>query len=403
MKKLDYYKKFPDIHGKFGEFGGLFVPETLIPAVEELIEAYNTIAQSKEFKESFQEIQTNYMGRPTPLTFARRLSEKYGCKIYLKREDLLHGGAHKLNNVMGQALLAKMMGKTKIIAETGAGQHGFATAVAGAYFGMEVKIFMGAVDIERQLYNVHRMKMLGATVVPVITGSQTLKAAINAGLQYWISHLEDSHYLMGTVAGPHPYPQMVRDFQSIISEEIKSQILEKENRLPNSIIACVGGGSNAMGAFYNFIEDTDVELWAIEAAGKGKDTNEHALALGKGIEGILHGAQQFLIQDSERNIEDSYSISAGLDYPGVGPELCYLKTINRLKIDGISDQEALEACIELCRTEGIIPALESSHAVAYAFKLAKEKTKDDIIIINLSGHGGKDVQTIIKQMNEGRI
>lgn len=393
--RLEYYGHFPDERGYFGKYGGRFVPETLMPALEELEREYNRIKESQEFKEQLHEIHTHYMGRPTPLYFARNLSKKYGTKIYLKREDLVHGGAHKLNNTMAQALLAKMMGKKKLVAETGAGQHGFATAIAGAYFGMPTTIFMGKIDTIRQKYNVNRMKMLGAEVIPVETGSQTLKEAVSEGLRYWISHIDDTHYLMGSVVGPHPYPMMVRDFQSVIGKEIRSQIMVLEDRLPNAIVACVGGGSNAMGAFYNFIEDTEVELWGVEGAGLGIESGKHCVALGTGTEGIFQGARQLLLQDENRNIHPTHSISAGLDYPGVGPELCYLKEIHRVKSGYITDDEAIAACYELARNEGIIPALESSHAVAYALQLAKTMDSDDIIVINLSGHGGKDIEQIV--------
>ncbi len=394
----EYYTTFPDEHGKFGRFGGKFMPETLIPAINELERAYFKYKNDPSFLSELNQIRSNYMGRPTPLSLAHNLSKQYECKIYLKREDLLHGGAHKLNNVMGQALLAKKMGKTKLVAETGAGQHGFATAIAGAYFGMTTTIFMGVVDMQRQKYNVSRMKMLGATVIPVTSGTKTLKDAVNAGLQYWISNLEDSHYLMGSVVGSHPYPMMVRDFQSIIGEEISCQIDYFEGRLPDKIVACIGGGSNAMGAFYKFIDKEQVELWGVEAAGKGAETAHHALALQKGTDGILHGSRQLLIQDENRNIQESYSISAGLDYPGTGPELCYLKSIGRLKLGSITDKEALDACLTLSRMEGIIPALESSHAIAFGLQLAKKMSANEILVINLSGHGGKDIETLMQNL-----
>ncbi|UYP47038.1 Tryptophan synthase beta chain [Candidatus Lokiarchaeum ossiferum] len=395
-----YKTQFPDRHGKFGRFGGKFVPETLIPAINELEREYCRYKEDPAFIKELNQIRSNYMGRPTPLSFSKNLSKKFGCKIYLKREDLLHGGAHKLNNVMGQALLAKKMGKTKLVAETGAGQHGFATSIAGAYFGMKTTIFMGAIDMQRQKYNVSRMKMLGATVIPVTSGTQTLKDAVNAGLQYWIANLGDTHYLMGSVVGPHPYPMMVRDFQKVIGEEIHSQIKFFEGRLPDKIVACVGGGSNAMGAFYEFIDKEEVELWGVEAAGKGSQTDHHALALQKGTDGILHGARQLLIQDENRNIQESYSISAGLDYPGVGPELCYLKAINRLKLSYITDTEAIDACLTLTHTEGIIPALESSHAIAFGLQIAEKMTPNEILVINLSGHGGKDIETLMQNMEK---
>ncbi len=335
------------------------------------------------------------MGRATPLYYASHLSEKYGCKIYLKREDLVHGGAHKLNNTMGQGLLAKKMGKKKLIAETGAGQHGFATAIAGAYYKMPTKIFMGSIDMKRQAYNVHRMRMLGAEVVPVETGSQTLKEAVSEGLRYWISNVHDTHYLMGSVVGPHPFPMIVRDFQSIIGREIKEQMMNVEKRLPDAVVACVGGGSNAMGAFYEFIEDKNTELWGVEAGGLGLDSGKHCLAANNGKEGIFQGSRQLLLQDENHNIMGTHSISAGLDYPGVGPEICHLKSMHRLLMGSATDKEAINACYELSRLEGIIPALESSHAIAHGLNLAKTLDKDKIIVINLSGHGGKDIEQII--------
>jgi tryptophan synthase beta chain len=396
MNKIKYYETgmYPTKDGKYGRFGGMFVPETLIPAIKQTAEAYEKLKVDPTFIKELDQIRKDYTGRPTPLYFARNLSKQFGCKVYLKREDLLHGGAHKLNNTMGQALLAKKMGKKKLIAETGAGQHGFATAIAGAYFGMPTKVFMGAVDIERQAYNVHRMKLLGAEVVPVKVGTQTLKEATSEALRYWTSQYMDTHYLIGSVVGPHPYPMMVRDFQSIIGKEIKQQILELENKLPRGIIACVGGGSNAIGAFYNFIEDSDVELWGIEAEGMGFDSGKHAMSLNKGTDGILHGSHQLLIQDNDGNTLESYSIAAGLDYPGVGPELCNLKEMGRISLGSATDNEVLAAFNNLCKIEGIIPALESSHALAYAKKLASQYSSDDIMVINLSGGGGKDLDIV---------
>jgi len=401
MKKLDYYGKYPSSDGRFGKYGGMYVPETLVPAIMELKEAYARIKDDPAFVSSLDRLRKDFAGRPTPLTFASNLSKKLGCKIYLKREDLLHGGAHKLNNTIGQALLAKKMGKKKLIAETGAGQHGFATAIAGAYFGMEVKVFMGAVDIERQAYNVNRMRLLGAEVVPVLAGSKTLKEATSEALRYWTSHVTDTHYLIGSVVGPHPYPMIVRDMQRVIGQEIKQQIVEKEGKLPRGIVACVGGGSNATGAFYDFIEDADVELWGVEAAGEGIETGKHAASLNKGTEGILHGALQLLLQDNERNVIETHSISAGLDYPGVGPELCLLKDLGRLSLAYATDEEALDAFYELSRAEGIIPALESSHAVAYAKKLAKNYSDKDVMVINISGSGGKDMDIVMKRRGFG--
>ncbi|MHA1369225.1 MAG: tryptophan synthase subunit beta [Promethearchaeota archaeon] len=398
MKKLNYFGKFPDKDGRFGRFGGRYVPETLMPAINELEDQYMQYRDDAAFKSELEEIRSSYTGRPTPLTYVRHLSEEFGCKIYLKREDLVHGGAHKLNNVMGQALLARKMGKKKLIAETGAGQHGFATAIAGAYFGMETKIFMGAIDMVRQKYNVYRMRLLGAEVIPVHSGAKTLKEATSEALRYWTAHVSDTYYLIGSVVGPHPYPMIVRDFQSVIGKEIREQLIEKEERLPRAIVACIGGGSNAIGSFYSFIEDMEVELWGVEAAGKGADLFENALALNKGTEGILHGARELLLQDEDGNVRESYSISAGLDYPGVGPELCYLKEIGRLSLGYATDDESLSAFKTLARLEGIIPALESSHAIAWARKLARNFERDDIMVINLSGHGGKDLDVALKSL-----
>jgi len=395
---MNYIGKYPDKLGKFGEFGGIFAPEILMPALNELTKAYNRYILDKAFQEEFSQILQYYSGRPTPLYHAARLSENIGCKVYLKREDLNHGGAHKINNVIGQALLAKKMNKTKIVAETGAGQHGFATAIAGAYFGMETKVFMGEVDIKRQAYNVYRMQLLGAEVVPVKSGSRTLKDAVNEGLRYWIANVHDTHYLMGSVVGPHPYPLIVREFQRIIGKEMKKQIIDMEGRLPNAIIACIGGGSNAIGAFYDFINDGEIQLIGVEAAGEGKDTEKHSIALGLGRKGVLHGSLMYLLQNEYGNILETHSISAGLDYPGVGPEHCFLKEINRLRIGEASDNEALEAFKKLSLLEGIIPALESSHALAYLEKIKNEFNENDIVIVNLSGSGSKDLDIIKKHM-----
>ena len=398
----EQFKKsnYPTKDGRYGDYGGYFIPELLIPPIMELKEAYQSYGKSQEFQEELKKIMTQYAGRPTPLTYAERLSKKYKCQIYLKREDLLHGGAHKLNNTIGQALLAKYMGKTKLIAETGAGQHGFATSIAGAYLGLEVKVFMGEEDIKRQAHNVHRMKLLGATIVPVSGGQKTLKDATNAALRYWIEHFEDTYYLIGSVIGPHPYPMIVRDFQSIIGGEIRAQLKEQNLQNPKAIIACIGGGSNAIGAFYEYLDDWDVELYGIEAAGEGADTNRHAIALGKGKRGILHGSLMYLMQDAEGNVIPTHSISAGLDYPGAGPEHCYLSDIKRIKLGHVTDQEALKAFKELCQLEGIIPALESSHALAYLEKLhmVTDLSEDDIVIVNLSGSGNKDLGIIKEQM-----
>ncbi len=394
---MDYIGKFPDERGKFGDFGGMFAPEILMPALNELTLAYNKYFADETFLKEYHQILKDYSGRPTPLYYAKRLSEDIGCKVYLKREDLNHGGAHKINNVIGQALLAKRMGKTKLVAETGAGQHGFATAIAGAYFGMPTKVFMGDIDIERQSYNVYRMQLLGAEVIPVSSGSKTLKDAINESMRYWITNLEDTHYLIGSVVGPHPYPLIVREFQRVIGKEIKKQIMDIERRMPKAIIACVGGGSNAIGSFYDFI-DQDVDLIGVEAAGEGKDTGKHSIALGLGRKGVLHGALAYLLQDKYGNILETHSVSAGLDYPAVGPEHCYLKDINRLRVGEANDEETLEAFKKLSLLEGIIPALESSHALAYLSKIKHEFNPDDIIVINLSGSGSKDLNIVKKHM-----
>ena len=395
---MKYSDMYPNECGKFGEFGGIFAPEILMPALSELTEAFKKYLHDDSFQEEFEKILRYYSGRPTPLYHAARLSEDIGCKVYLKREDLNHGGAHKINNVMGQALLAKKMGKKKLVAETGAGQHGFATAIAGAYFGMETKIFMGEIDIERQSYNVYRMQLLGAEVVPVKSGSKTLKDAVNEGLRYWIANVQDTHYLMGSVVGPHPYPLIVREFQRVIGKEMRNQIQELEGRLPNAIIACIGGGSNAIGAFYDFINDENVQLIGVEAAGEGRDTEKHSIALGLGRKGVLHGSLMYLLQNEYGNILETHSISAGLDYPGVGPEHCFLKEIDRLRIGEATDDETLEAFKKLSLLEGIIPALESSHALAYLDKIKDEFNKNDIVVVNLSGSGSKDLDIIKKHV-----
>jgi tryptophan synthase beta chain len=395
---MDYIGKHPDKLGKFGEFGGMFAPEILIPALNELSVAFEKYVLDERFIKEFNQILKHYSGRPTPLYHAERYSDYIGCKVYLKREDLNHGGAHKINNVMGQALLAKKMGKTKLVAETGAGQHGFATAIAGAYFGMPTKVFMGEIDIKRQTYNVYRMQLLGAEVIPVSSGSKTLKDAVNEGLRYWIANLEEYHYLMGSVVGPHPYPLIVREFQRIIGKEIREQIFALEGRVPNAILACIGGGSNAIGAFYDFINDDEVKLIGVEAAGEGKDTEKHSIALGLGRKGVLHGAMQYLLQNEYGNIVETHSISAGLDYPGVGPEHCYLKELDRLRVGEATDHETLEAFKRLSMMEGIIPALESSHALAYLEKIRNEFKKDNIVVINLSGSGSKDLNIIQEHM-----
>ena len=381
--------------GKFGSFGGRYVPEMLIPALKELETAYNKYKDRAEFKEEFHYYLQDYVGRPNPLYYAERLTDQLGgAKVYLKREDLNHMGAHKINNTIGQILLAEKMGKEKIIAETGAGQHGVATATAAAMFGMDCEIFMGAEDVQRQKLNVFRMKQLGARVTPVERGSATLNDAIDKAIQHWITNVEDTFYLFGTAAGPHPYPTIVRDFQSVIGSEVREQILAQEGKLPDYLVACVGGGSNAIGLFHEFIEEPEVKMIGAEAAGKGVETGKHAAPLTAGSPGVLHGAKSYVLQDDDGQIEPAHSISAGLDYPGVGPEHSQLKELERADYTAITDQEAVEAFRLLSETEGIIPALESAHAVAQAVKLAPELAQEQVIVVNLSGRGDKDVYTI---------
>ena len=385
----------PDASGKYGPYGGRFIPETLIEATFQLEKAYADAMKDESFQNELKHYLKEYVGRETPLYFAERLSEYAGgAKIYLKREDLNHTGAHKINNTVGQALLAKRMGKKKVVAETGAGQHGVASATVCALLGLECTVFMGAEDVRRQRLNVFRMQLLGAKVVSVTQGSATLKDAVNEALRYWVANVDDTHYLMGSVLGPHPFPQMVRDFQSVIGSETRAQVLEKEGRLPDAVVACIGGGSNAMGMFYPFLQDEDVRLIGVEAAGQGLDTDFHAASLTKGKVGVLHGSKMYLLQDEFGQVIEAHSISAGLDYPGVGPEHSYLKDQNRVIYTSITDVEALDALQLLCRTEGIIPALESSHAVAYAIKLAKEMNKHETLVICLSGRGDKDVEAV---------
>jgi len=386
---------YPDSRGKFGIFGGKFVPETLMAALSELEESYRKIKEDSAFKEEFENLLKNYVGRPTPLQFAEGLS-KYlgnGIKVYLKREDLNHTGAHKINNALGQALLAKRMGKRRIIAETGAGQHGVATATACAFLGLECVVYMGEEDVRRQALNVFRMELLGAKVEVVTSGSRTLKDAVNEATRDWVTDVRTTHYIIGSAVGPHPYPEMVRDFQSVIGRETREQILKSEGRLPDMIVACVGGGSNAIGIFYPFIEDSSVDLIGVEAAGYGLDTNMHAATLCRGTIGVLHGAKSYLLQNEDGQIQVTHSVSAGLDYPGVGPEHSYLKEIGRAKYDAVTDEEALEAFQVLSKTEGIIPALESSHAIAWVIKKSSE-LKGKVIVINLSGRGDKDVNQV---------
>ncbi len=400
MNNSDKKRKFqtgPDDKGFFGRFGGQFISETLMQAVIELEEAYNKAKTDKSFWQEFDYDLAHYVGRPSPLYFAKRLSkENGGAKIYLKREDLNHTGAHKINNTIGQALLAKRLGKKRIIAETGAGQHGVATATIAARLGLECVVHMGAKDIIRQSPNIYRMKLLGAKVIPAESGSKTLKDALNEALRDWVANVDDTFYVIGTVAGPHPYPEMVRDFNSVIGREARRQILEQTGKLPDALVACIGGGSNAMGLFHEFLGDKDVKMFGVEAAGMGVDTDEHAMALQRGKVGVLHGNKTYLMCDDYGQIIEPYSISAGLDYPGVGPEHSYLQDTKRAEYVGISDQEALAAFRTLCKVEGIIPALESSHAVAYGLKLAKQMSKNETIIVNLSGRGDKDINTIAK-------
>jgi tryptophan synthase beta chain len=383
------------IRGKFGKYGGKYIPETLAPAVEELESAYEKYKSDPDFQNELSYYLTQYAGRPTPLYFAKNLTRKLGgAKIYLKREDLLHGGAHKTNNTIGQALLAKKMGKKRIIAETGAGQHGVGTAIACAVLGLSAEIFMGSKDYERQKLNVFRMKLLGASVHPVEAGSKTLKDAINEAIRDWIANVKTTYYLIGSVVGPHPYPMMVRDFQSVIGREIKQQISDAEGTMPDAIVACVGGGSNAIGSFYAFLDDKDVGLYGIEAGGKGINSGKHSASLAAGSEGILHGMFTRLLQDERGQVIETHSISAGLDYPGVGPEHAMLKEVKRARYAASTDQEAIEGFLALSRLEGIIPALEPSHALSYAMRLAKKMKKDDIIVVTLSGRGDKDVEIV---------
>jgi len=385
----------PDDRGHFGKYGGIFVAETLMQPLAELRQAYETYLKDPEFIRELDEDLKEFVGRPSPLYFAKRWSGNIGgARIYLKREDLNHTGAHKINNTVGQILLAKRMGKTRIIAETGAGQHGVATATVAARLGLECVVYMGEEDIRRQAINVYRMKLLGATVVPVTSGSRTLKDALNEAMRDWVTNVDNTFYIIGTVAGPHPYPAMVRDFQAVIGREARAQILKKEGRLPDALVACVGGGSNAIGLFYPFIEDASVAMYGVEAAGDGIETGRHAAPLCAGRPGVLHGNRTYLMETDDGQIIETHSVSAGLDYPGVGPEHAWLKDSGRANYVSITDDEALAAFHEVTRTEGILPALESSHALAYAKKLASQLGEDKIIIVNLSGRGDKDVHTV---------
>ena len=387
--------------GRFGQFGGQYIPETLMNAVKELEDAYNKYKDDPDFNKELTDLLNNYAGRPSLLYEAKKMTQDLGgAKIYLKREDLNHTGAHKINNVLGQCLLAKRMGKTRVIAETGAGQHGVATATVAALMGLECEIFMGKLDTERQALNVYRMKLLGAKVNAVESGTGTLKDAVNAAMKEWSTRVSDTHYVLGSVMGPYPFPTIVRDFQAVISKEIKAQMLEKERRLPDAVLACVGGGSNAIGAFYDFIDDTEVELIGCEAAGEGADTPRTAATMATGKLGIFHGMKSLFCQNEDGQIAPVYSISAGLDYPGVGPEHAYLADIGRAKYVPVTDEEAVNAFEYLSKTEGIIPAIESSHAVAYAMKLAPKMRKDQIMVINLSGRGDKDVAAIARYRGE---
>ncbi|TQV81542.1 tryptophan synthase subunit beta [Aliikangiella coralliicola] len=390
MTKLNRY---------FGDFGGMYVPELLVPALMQLEEAFVNATNDQSFKDEFQDLLNNYAGRPTPLTLTRNFSPNEQVKIYLKREDLLHGGAHKTNQVLGQALLAKRMGKTEIIAETGAGQHGVATAIACALLGLKCRVYMGEIDCQRQQPNVFRMELMGAEVIPVSAGSGTLKDAVNEALRDWSATYQNSHYLLGTAAGPHPFPTMVREFQKMIGEEVHAQVLEVEGRLPDYAIACVGGGSNAIGLFADLIDKTEVKLVGVEPAGKGLDTDQHGATLTKGKLGILHGSHTFVMQNEDGQIEESYSVSAGLDYPAVGPQHAHLKDIGRVEYVTATDEEALNAFQVLSKSEGIIPALESSHALAYTLKLAEKVPDGSIIVVNLSGRGDKDLAHVRKVLN----
>ena len=395
MSKKD--KKVPDSQGRFGAYGGVYVAETLVPALEELAQQYELIKENKEFKSEVQNDLEKFVGRPSPLYFAKRWSKQLGgAKIYLKREDLNHTGAHKINNTVGQILLAKHMGKTRIIAETGAGQHGVATATVAARHGMKCVVYMGEKDIKRQSLNVYRIKILGAEVISVKSGSKTLKDAMNEAMRDWVTNVDDTYYIIGSVAGPHPYPQIVRDFNSVVGKEVLVQSKEEIGKMPDLLVACVGGGSNAMGLFYPFLEISTTDLVGVEAGGLGLDTGKHAAPLNAGSEGILHGMRTYLMQDDKGQIQDTHSISAGLDYPGVGPEHAWLKDIGRANYTTANDQEALDAFKELTLVEGIMPALETAHALAYVKKKAPSMDSEQVIVVNISGRGDKDINTVAK-------
>ncbi len=399
MEQINTYRAGPDERGHFGVYGGRYVAETLMPLILALERACAEAKGAPAFRSEFDYYLKHYVGRPSPLSFAERLTERLGgAKIYLKREDLNHPGAHQINNCSGQILLAQRMGKTRIIAETGAGQHGVATATVAALFHLPCVIYMGEVDIERQAPNVFRMKLLGADVVPVKSGSRTLKDALNEALRDWVANVETTFYIIGSVAGPHPYPAMVRDFQSVIGEEVRDQIMEAEGRFPDSLIACVGGGSNALGLFYPFLDERNIRLIGVEAAGLGIETGKHAATLTGGRPGVLHGNRSYLLQDQDGQIKEAHSISAGLDYPGVGPEHSWLSDVGRVEYVSITDQEALDAFQQLTRLEGIIPALESSHALAHVAKIAGDLPRDHVMIVNLSGRGDKDIFTVAKAL-----
>jgi tryptophan synthase beta chain len=387
------------VDGKYGKYGGRFVPEVLMQAVNELEAAYEKAKVDKKFNEELSYYLSEYAGRPTPLYYAENLTRKVGgAKIYLKREDLAHGGAHKINTTLGQALLAKRMGKTRVIAETGAGQHGVATAMAAAVLGLKAEIYMGTEDMARQRLNVFRMKLLGAEVHPVEAGSKTMKDAINDAFRDWVTNIENTHYLIGSVVGPHPYPMMVRDFQSVIGNELKAEFFQKEHRVPDTLVACVGGGSNAAGTFFPFEDDVSVKLYGVEAAGQGIETGKHAASLNAGSEGVFHGMLTYVLQDTEGQIQITHSVSAGLDYPGVGPEHSFLNMLGRAEYVSATDKEAVDAFLALSQTEGIIPALESSHALAFAMKLAGKMKKKQTVVVTLSGRGDKDVESVAKFM-----
>ena len=401
MNKLNTYRSGPDEHGHFGIFGGRYVAETLMPLILDVEKAYDEMKDDPEFREEFRSYLKHYVGRPTALFYAERLTKNLaGAKIYFKREDLNHTGAHKVNNCMGQILLAKRMGKNRIIAETGAGMHGVATATVCALFDLPCTVYMGAKDIERQAPNVARMKLLGAEIVPVASGSSSLKDAMNDALRDWVANVGDTYYLIGTVAGPHPYPTMVRDFQSVIGEETRAQMLEMEGRLPDSLLACIGGGSNAMGTFHPFLDDEGVRIIAVEASGKGISTGQHAASLSAGVPGVLHGNRTYLLQDGDGQIKEAHSVSAGLDYPGIGPEHAWLHDTGRAEYVSITDSEAVEAFQLTTRLEGIIPALEPAHAVAHAMKIAGDLPADHLMVINMSGRGDKDMGSVAKYLEE---